>query len=623
MIPELGHFALILALSFALIQICIPRLAFSAVFGQCCFLLISFFCLAYSFINNDFSVAYVAENSNSLLPVIYRFCAIWGAHEGSLLLWVVLLSLWSLIFSLYSKSLPIDIRKQTLSILGLISLGFLLFLLLTSNPFLRFLPNYPLDGRDLNPLLQDPGLVSHPPMLYMGYVGFAIPFALAITALLRTELATYWTSWVKPWALTAWCFLSLGIVLGSWWAYRELGWGGWWFWDPVENASFLPWLSGTALIHALILTSRRQVCEAWTVLLAICTFSLSLMGTFLVRSGILVSVHAFASDSARGRFLLLFLALVVTASLILYAKRAHVLQGKNHFAVLSRETLLLANNTLLIIAMLTILLGTLYPLILEAVYGQKISVGFPYFNTVFIPIMLPVLLLMGLVPYCKWGVFNFSSIIKIKYLYYIILSSLLFSLILPWIITGKISSTVVLGLGLALWILLSNLRYFLIFKKHIPMLIAHCGVAIILIGISLSSAYSIHQEVRMRPKDEITVGNYQFYFVDTKEEPGPNYQAIRGDIIIKKNNIFIGHLFPEKRVYTVQNMALSKIAIKMGIFRDLYIALGEQLDNNNTWSLRIYIKPFVRWIWVGGLIMVLGGILAVFSSLSLRKNKTL
>lgn len=624
MIPELGHFCLILALCLALIQAILPlfgirqqnqawmQCASATACGQCLFLLLSFSSLAYAFISNDFSVAYVAENSNSLLPAIYRFCAIWGAHEGSLLLWATLLSGWTLAVSQFSKNLPLPIRAQVLSILAMIIAGFLLFLLLTSDPFLRFLPAYPMDGHDLNPLLQDPGLVSHPPMLYMGYVGFAVAFAFAITALLRGELSQRWTAWVRPWSLMAWCFLSLGIVLGSWWAYRELGWGGWWFWDPVENASFLPWLAGTALLHALILTEKRQVCQAWTVLLAICTFSLSLMGTFLVRSGILVSVHAFANDAARGRFLLLFLGVVVASSLTLYARRAHSLQGKNNFTLVSRETLLLANNVILMVAMLTILLGTLYPLIVEAVSGQKISVGFPYFNLVMIPLMTPLLMLMGIAPYCRWQANELNSLYKRLWL--VILLSLLFAIALPWIFMSNLKASVILGLGLALWILLSSLQYVLIFKKHLAMLLAHTGVAILLIGISLSTAYSVHQEVRMTVGDEINIGAYQFRFLGTQQAAGANYQTTIADILVSKTGVPLVHLKPEKRIFTVQNMALAKIAIEAGVFRDLYVALGEQMGDKNTWSLRIYVKPFVRWIWIGGLIMIVGGLLALFST---------
>jgi cytochrome c-type biogenesis protein CcmF len=623
MIPELGRFALILALILALLQVVFgllknkatPRIAI----GQFVFIFIAYSCLTYAFISNDFSVAYVADNSNSHLPLFYRIAAVWGAHEGSLLLWLMILGLWTAAVALFSKKLPAEFLARVLAILGMVSTGFLLFLLLTSNPFTRLLPNFPSDGADLNPLLQDPGLVTHPPMLYMGYVGFAVAFALAIAALLNGRLDSTWARWARPWTLAAWCFLTLGITLGSWWAYRELGWGGWWFWDPVENASLLPWLSGTALIHSLIVTEKKDAFKSWTALLAICTFALSLIGTFLVRSGVLISVHAFANDPTRGAFLLQLLAVVIGGSLLLYAVRASLLRSQTYFALLSRETFLLANNILLMIVMTTVLLGTLYPLILDALNLGKISVGPPYFNSVFIPLMTPLLFFMAMGPLSHWQETNPQNLLK--QLLYPFIIALSLSLISLGIVTQQIPILVALGLFLAFWIIAATIISAVqkkFSRRCLGMVFAHCGIALCVIGITLTTHYQTQRDVRMQPGDNVTLGSYTFQFLGLKNLQGPNYSGVTADFLITQNNRVINLLHAQKRIYTVQAMAMTKAAIDVGLTRDLYIALGDPLptpspsrEGTNAWGVRIYDKPFVRFIWYGGLFMVLGGILAI------------
>ncbi len=633
MTPELGHYALILAFCLALTQAVLPlagaatnriiwmQFARPAAYGQGLFIAVAFCLLAYAFLSNDFSVAYVANNSNSQLPLIYRFCAVWGAHEGSLLLWVFLLSLWTMGVAWFSQRLPLQMMARVLGILGIISVGFLVFLLATSNPFLRVLPNIPTEGLDLNPLLQDPGLVTHPPMLYMGYVGFSVAFAFAISALLSGRLDAAWARWCKPWTLIAWCFLTFGIVLGSWWAYRELGWGGWWFWDPVENASFLPWLAGTALVHSLVATQRRDLFKAWTILLAIIAFSLSLLGTFLVRSGVLISVHAFAVDPLRGVFMLIFLAIVVGASLSLYAGRIHKLYSTpTAFNLFSRESFLLANNMLLTGAMLTILLGTLYPLIIDALGLEKLSVGPPYFNIVFLPFMACILLLMGLAPLSRWQ--HTSGKLFAQRLWLCLILAICFAMALPWFIAHDISWGVVAGLGLALWVILATLRSLLqrdergwriytLSASQWGMVVAHIGVAVCAIGIVLTSHYSIQKEVRLMPGEQVSFNDYTFQFMGTRDLNGPNYTGVEGGVLVRKDNQLIAFLTPQQRVFNAQKTALAKTAIDANLFRDLYVALGEPLDNK-AWSLRLYYKPFVRWIWGGGILMILGGLLSIW-----------
>ncbi len=624
MIPELGHYALILAFCLALVQASLPlvgamqgKLAYmnvarSTALGQFVFAGLSFLALIYCFLSNDFSVAYVANHSNTHLPFLYRLCAAWGAHEGSLLLWVFILSLWTWLVSVFSRRLPLDMLARVLSVMAWIGIGFYLFLLTTSDPFLRSLPNVPAQGLDLNPILQDPGLALHPPMLYMGYVGFAVAFAFAMAALLSGRLDAVWARWSRPWTMIAWSFLTIGIVLGSWWAYRELGWGGFWFWDPVENASFLPWLVGTALIHSLAVTEKRNIFKAWTVLLAVMAFSLSLLGTFLVRSGILISVHAFAIDPQRGLFMLKFLLLVVGSALTLYAWRARTLVNTGYFRFWSRETLLLANNVLLFVGMLTILLGTLYPLVMQILQLGKLSVGAPYFNRVFVPMMLPLLFLMGIGPLFYWQHMAWQK------LWWPCVRAFIFAcavaLLLPWLLDKPYHMLAILVVGLACWIIFHTLSLAVKLKhisaSQLAMIIAHLGVAITVIGLALTTAYSKQRNLRMTLHDQAQVGPYQFRFTHLATLQGPNYSGIRATFAIFQKQQRIATLYPELHNFADQQTTVTKTAINAGIFRDVYIALGTPLTHG-AWSVRIYYKPFVRWIWAGGLLMVLGGLLAV------------
>jgi len=625
MIPELGHYALILALCVALIQGILPLLG--AHYGryeflvlarpaaQTAFLLLAtaFGTLAWSFYVNDFSVLYVAEHSNSQLPVIYRLGAVWGGHEGSLLLWIFLLSTWTFLVAQLSKALDEFMVARVIGVLGLVSSGLLLFVLSASNPFERLLPAAQ-DGRSLNPLLQDPGLVFHPPMLYMGYVGFSVAFAFAIASLLSGRLDAAWARWSRPWTTAAWIFLTLGIALGSWWAYYELGWGGWWFWDPVENASFIPWLVGTALLHSLAVTEKRGGFKSWTVLLAITAFSLSLLGTFLVRSGVLTSVHAFATDPRRGIFILIFLSLVVGSSLTLYAWRApkNTLGGK--FSLSSRETFILLGNVFLVVAAGSVLLGTLYPLLIDALHLGKISVGPPYFNSVFVPIMVPLLVLMGVGPWANWKNTNLISVLK--RLWSAGLVAVIAGIAIP-LIMGQFTWLAGLGFLLAFWIIASGslqiLRQIKLGKptrSFIGMQIAHLGIAIFVIGVTMVGAYQEEKDVRMLAGDTVSVGGYQIQLEGVELAPGPNYQAMRGTFTLSKNGVTQAILYPEKRNYFSSTMPMTEAAIDIGLTRDLYVSLGEELGDK-AWAVRVYYKPFVDWIWGGCLLMALGGILAM------------
>ena len=636
MIPELGHYSLTLAFCVALIQGVLPLLG--AHYGrreflvlarpaaQAAFLLlaIAFGTLAWSFYVNDFSVLYVAEHSNSQLPVIYRLGAVWGGHEGSLLLWIFLLSTWTILVAQLSKALDEFMVARVIGVLGLVSSGLLLFVLSASNPFERLLPAAQ-DGRSLNPLLQDPGLVFHPPMLYMGYVGFSVAFAFAIASLLSGRLDAAWARWSRPWTTAAWIFLTLGIALGSWWAYYELGWGGWWFWDPVENASFIPWLVGTALLHSLAVTEKRGGFKSWTVLLAITAFSLSLLGTFLVRSGVLTSVHAFATDPRRGIFILIFLSLVVGSSLTLYAWRApkNTLGGK--FSLSSRETFILLGNVFLVVAAGSVLLGTLYPLLIDALHLGKISVGPPYFNSVFVPIMVPLLVLMGIGPWANWK--NTDLISVIKRLWSAGLVAVIAGITIPMIM-GQFTWLAGLGFLLAFWIIASGslqiLRQIKLGKptrSFIGMQIAHLGIAIFVIGVTMVGAYQEEKDVRMLAGDTVSVGGYQIQLEGVELVPGPNYQAMRGTFTLSKNGATQAILYPEKRNYFSSTMPMTEAAIDIGLTRDLYVSLGEELGDK-AWAVRVYYKPFVDWIWGGCLLMALGGILAMMDKryrMKLRK----
>lgn len=635
MIPEFGQFALILALCVAVVQGTFPlvgaatgnasfmALAKPAARSQFLLVLIAFCCLGYAFAAKDFSVLYVAANANSKLPLHYRLAAIWGAHEGSLLLWTFILSIWMVAVTLFSRHLPEAMRARILGVMGLVSVGFLSFMLSVSNPFERLIPAA-FDGRDLNPLLQDPGMVMHPPMLYMGYVGFSVAFAFAIAALLGGNLDAAWARWSRPWTTVAWCFLTVGIALGSGWAYYELGWGGWWFWDPVENASFMPWLAGTALMHSLAVTDKRGSFKVWTVLLAIMAFSLSLLGTFLVRSGVLTSVHAFATDPKRGLFILVFLAVVIGGSLVLYAWRAPRVGLGGGFAFVSREAMLLVNNVVLVVAMGSVLLGTLYPLFLDALGLGKISVGPPYFDTVFVPLMTPAIFLMGIGPLAQWKKATLPDLAtRVRWAFGV---SLLTALLLP-LVLGRWTPLISLGLLLALWIVatavinlrdrLSHLeagsllaRLATVPRSYWGMLLAHCGVAVFVIGVTMVKGYEEEKDLRMNVGETATIGGYVFRFDGVQELSGPNYIAGRGTFRVSKQGKDVTVMYPEKRIYTVQKQPMTEAAIDSGLLRDLYVSLGEPLDGG-AWSVRLYHKPFIDWIWGGCLIMALGGVVAV------------
>jgi cytochrome c-type biogenesis protein CcmF len=631
MIPELGHFALILAVWVALAQGVLPLLgtcvkhpqwqvALQSLARPCAVLLfflvaLAFGALASSFLSNDFSVLYVTEHSNSLLPKPYQFAAVWGGHEGSLLLWVLLLSTWSLAVAVFSRSLPLDMVARVLGVLGLIAVGFLLFILSTSNPFTRLLPAA-LDGRDLNPLLQDPGLVIHPPMLYMGYVGMSVAFAFAVAALLSGRLDAAWARWSRPWTVIAWTFLSFGIGLGSWWAYYELGWGGWWFWDPVENASLMPWLVATALIHSLMVTEKRGSFKAWTVLLAIAAFSLSLLGTFLVRSGVLTSVHAFASDPKRGIFVLIFLAVVVGSSLTLFAWRAPRVTLGGRVGMLSRESFLLANSVLLVVATAAVLLGTIYPLIIDALNLGKLSVGPPYFNAVFAPLMVPVLFLMIPGSVARWREAQLPALWhEVRWVF---LAALVLAVLAP-LALGAWSAGTALGVFLGAWVALGTLKA-VVLRVRKPGRIglsfwgqhaAHLGMAVLVLGVTGVKSYEVERDVRMSVGDVVTIAPYTFRLMSLDEVRGANYKAVQAQVQVERNGQAFEVLKPEKRRYFSSPMPMTEAAIDSGFARDLYVSLGDALNESRTeWSLRVYYKPFVPWLWAGVLLMVLGGALA-------------
>ncbi len=645
MIPEIGEFSLILSLCLSALLAFIPlygtiisnqlwmNYAKPLVNGQFLFLSISLICLGYSFTVDDFSVAYVANNSNSQLPIQFKISAIWGGHEGSLLLWAFILSGWTLAVSIFSRALPLDMLARVLAVMGMIAVGFIAFLLFTSSPFSRYLPQFPADGKDLNPLLQDFGLIVHPPMLYMGYVGFSVAFSFAIAALLSGRLDASWARWSRPWTNIAWAFLGGGITLGSWWAYYELGWGGWWFWDPVENASLMPWLVGTALVHSLAATEKRGVFKSWTVLLAIFAFSLSLLGTFLVRSGVLTSVHAFASDPERGLFILVLLCLSIGGSLTLYAFKAPNVKSDAQFSTTSREALILINNVFLTVMAMTVLLGTLYPLLLDALGGGKISVGPPYFNAVFVPIMGLMTLAMGASMAFRWRQTSPLAIVKI--LWKPLLISLIIGLIFPFIYGDGFEFSVFIGISLSCWVISTMSLEFIGKFQHSKsywerltklsfsyygMILAHLGIVVVAIGITLVSVYSQERDMRMEKGDKVELAGYIFEFRGTKIVKGANYSADQGTLLVTKDGELIAELNPEKRRYTVKRSMMTEADIDPNLWRDLYVALGEPLDKEgNAWAVRIQYKPFVRWLWLGGLLMTLGGLLTVADK-RYRKN---
>ena len=634
MIAELGHFSLILALCVAILLSVVPMIgsftgtySWMALSRPASLVLvlmvgISYAVLTYSFLINDFSVKYVANTSNLSQPLIYRITGVWGSHEGSLLLWMLILALWGAAVSVFSRAVPMQMIARVLSVMGMISVGFLLFILLTSNPFDRLIPA-PVDGQSLNPLLQDFGLVIHPPMLYMGYVGFSVAFAFAVAALIGGRLDMAWARWMRPWTNVAWMFLTFGIALGSWWAYYELGWGGWWFWDPVENASFMPWLIGTALIHSLAATEKRGAFKAWTVLLAVTAFSLSLLGTFLVRSGVLTSVHAFANDPERGVFILGFLGVVVGCSLVLYAWRAPQLRSNTEFTVQSREAGLLFNNVAMVVLCASVLLGTLYPLVLDSLGIAKISVGLPYFNAIFVPLAAAVALVVGVGALVRWKNDNVMAIVK--KMSWAIVVSVIAGIAVPFMM-GGFKPAAALGVALACWVFLTTLQG--VFERlknrnnklvalfSIPagfwgMTLGHLGIAVFSVGVSLTSLYSIETDLRMARGEVHEMAGYQFEFQGVEQVQGPNYSADEGLLVVTRNGVEVAQLAAQKRDYSSQMGIMTEAAIDPGLTRDLFFALGESLNGNDEWSMRIYYKPYVRWIWLGAFLMGLGGLIAV------------
>ena len=636
MVPEFGHFTLILALLLSLLLAAVPLAgtftgrilwmssARSLSAGMFVFTAISFGALVWAFVSDDFTVQYVASNSNTLLPVFYKVTAVWGGHEGSVLLWALVLAGWTLAVAIFSRDLPLDMLARVLSVMGIISVGFYLFILLTSNPFDRMLPNPVAEGNDLNPLLQDIGMIIHPPTLYMGYVGFSVCFAFAIAALLGARLDSAWARWSRPWTNMAWAFQTLGIMLGSWWAYYELGWGGWWFWDPVENASFMPWLVATALIHSLAVTEKRGVFKSWTILLAIFAFSLSLLGTFIVRSGVLTSVHAFATDPTRGLFILAFLGVVIGGSLLLYAIRVPAIRSVQGFGFFSREVFLLFNNILFVLAAVVVLYGTLYPLIADALWSRKISVGPPWFNLFFVPIMLVVALLMGVGIMMNWKKTRLDKLLP--WLLAPLLGSVILGLLLPligesfnigvaiavtvgsWVILATISDTFrKVRHSASIWSGLARLKI-----SYYGMVVAHIGFAISLIGVGVNSFTSDHKDVRMVYGEPVAVGGYQFELIDVYKKRGPNYIADVGEVKVYKDDKHVVTLLPELRKYMSDRAnVMTEAGIDGRFTRDLFVALGDQMDNR-AWAMRIHHFPLVRWIWLGAILMALGGVMAVF-----------
>lgn len=633
MIPEIGHLAIWFALTFAVLSAWVPLwgahkqdsfyLSFAKpfAFAQFFFVAVAFVCLLWSFENNDFTVAYVANHSNTLLPSRYKFSAVWGGHEGSILLWCLILTGWIAAVAGNARHLPADLIGRVLSVLGMINVGFLLFILLTSNPFDRLLPNFPLEGRDLNPLLQDFGLIVHPPILYMGYVGFSVAFAFAVAGLLSGNLDATWARWLRPWTLAAWSFLTLGIALGSWWAYYELGWGGWWFWDPVENASFMPWLAGTALLHSLSATEKRGVFKAWTLLLAVSAFSLSLLGTFLVRSGVLTSVHAFANDPERGLFILIFLMLVIGGSLTLFALRAHKITSSAQYQIVSRESGILFNNVLLVALMLVVLVGTLFPLVADVLEWGKFSIGAPYFNIIFVPVGLLLLSILGIGPVLRWKKDEPKRLLQ--QLRIPVAVSVLAGLSIPFGF-GHTHPLALLSSVIAAWVMVSTLtemkrhithgRHLLVGWIKLPLSLqgmawAHIGVAVTVLGITFTSLYSEERTVRVLPGDELMLAGYKIKYHQTQSVNGPNYWAEQAHLTIQQKGKAVS-LYPERRFYYSQQNPMTEAAIDAGLMRDIYVALGEPLDSKEDAqprALRVQYKPMVRWIWLGGLMMAIGG----------------
>ena len=635
MIAELGNYGLALALALSIFLAILPlvgaekgnaklmALGRPLTWAMFLALSLSFGSLFYLFAVNDFSVQYVVNNSNSTLPLQYRLSAVWGSHEGSLLLWIWLLALWAVGVATFTRKMPEEAVARVLSVMGLISIGFMVFIIFSSNPFNRTFPDFPADGRELNPMLQDVGLIFHPPLLYMGYVGFSVAFAFAIASLMTGKLDTAWARWSRPWTMAAWVFLTLGIVLGSWWAYYELGWGGWWFWDPVENASLMPWLAGTALIHSLAVTEKRSTFKAWTVLLAILAFSLCLLGTFLVRSGILVSVHAFASDPTRGLYILAYLVFVIGGSLLLYAFQGTKIKSLDNYQRYSRESLLLLNNVMLMAFLSVVFLGTILPLIHKQIGLGSVSIGAPFFNQMFLILMVPFAFILGIGPLVKWRRDQISAIRTPVMISLVMMIALGFGL--PYLVGNRITATSVMGVMMSAIIVILSLYemhtrathrhsfltgIFKLSRSHWGMVFAHLGVAMTVFGIAMSHNFSIEKDVRMREGDSVQILDYNFTFKGLKITDGANYQGGTAEIEITRNGKQEAILHAEKRFYNVSKMGMTEAAIDWGFSRDLYAALGEQLDDGS-WGLRLYYKPFIRWIWLGGLFMALGGLLCM------------
>ena len=620
MLPELGHLAAVTALALALAQSwCVysadMRAARNAVLMQLWMLVLAWCCLTAAFMANDFSVAYVAHNSNSQLPWHYRISAVWGAHNGSLLLWILVHAGWSAAAATFLvKVAPPRFVARTLGVLGMLSAAYLLLLLLLSNPFLRH-PLPPSDGADLNPLLQDPGLIIHPPMLYLGYVGTAVGFAIVIAAMLERVEVLRWSAWLRPWALASWMFLGCGIALGSWWAYYELGWGGWWFWDPVENASFMPWLCGTALLHVVAAAAKRGLYAAWAILLAVCTFALSLLGAFLVRSGILNSVHTFAVDPGKGLYLLALFAAAIGGGLLLFAFRAPPWRGTGSPSLLARETLLLGNSVVLFVAMATVFLGTLYPLLLDAVGAGKISVGEPYFNAVFVPLMVPAALLPVLGVATRWQGDSLARMWP-TLRQAGVAAVVMFVAVLAMFHEQATFLGAAFGLALSAWLAYGSIaiawqRRRSLGRSTLAATLAHCGLAVTVAGIAVTSAFSSEAHLRMRIGDSHTVGGISFELQQVQPASGPNYSGIEAVVGAFSGNRQIAELRPQKRLYEVRQSWMTEAGIEAGLWRDLYVAIGEVLDDGS-YGMRLQVKPMVRWIWLGAIIMALGAIVGLW-----------
>lgn len=634
MIAEVGYLALVVALALSAALAIFPfwgswqrqiqpvLLARPLAVLLFVFTAISFYALSHAFYVNDFTVAYVANNSNTLLPWYYRLTAVWGSHEGSMLMWLLILSIWTALVAVLARSLPLLLQGRILGVMGLVCIGFYIFVLVMSNPFERTLPFYPVDGRDLNPLLQDFGMIIHPPLLYMGYVGYAVPFAFAIAALMSGRFDANWARWARPWALAAWMFLTLGIMLGSWWAYNELGWGGWWFWDPVENASFMPWLVGTALLHTLAVTEKRGTFKSWTVLLAISAFALSLLGAFLVRSGVLVSVHSFASDPARGMYLLAFLLVVVGGSLALYALKMQSVRSQASYKLFSREVLLWGNNIFLLTATLVVFLGTIYPLVHKELGLGSISIGEPFFNSIFHILTIPFAILLGVGPWVRWKQQPVSPLVKpLLLIGALTVVAALGALALYQELTANLA---LLGLLLGIWVVsatggeiwqklaaLGGLKAVTkLTPSHWGMVLGHLGFAVLVIGVAMTKTFSVEKDVRMKIGDTVKLNEYSFVLTDVYALQGPNYGGQAAELEVYEDGIRINHLHAEKRFYPVTRATMTEAAVDMSITRDLYVALGEELPGPS-WALRVYVKPFVRWIWAGGILMALGALLAL------------